>query len=142
MNDKIDGYDIEKTFNHCFFCGNINIERYKPFDIIGIYSRCPLCGAVAGLDRYTKGKEAGKLYLYWIDQEGAADRIEQDKRLREQALRKKRRDMRFMDDKEILQILKERPEIIRLLKTYDEIPEKKKPEAYHLIMTMLGKESL
>ena len=86
MDKTINEDDMEQTFNHCLFCGNVNVERYHPIGQLGIYSRCPLCGAVAGLDRYTKGKEAGKLYLYWIDQDGAADRIERDKRLREQEL--------------------------------------------------------
>ena len=47
-----------------------------------------------------------------------------------------------MTDKEILQILKERPEILRLLKAFDEIPEEKKPAAYKLIMQKLNEETV
>lgn len=88
MDKKIKEDDMERTFNHCLFCGNVNVERYRPLGQLGIYSRCPLCGAAAGLARYTSGRDAGRLYLYWVAREGAKYREEQDKQLREQELRR------------------------------------------------------
>lgn len=47
-----------------------------------------------------------------------------------------------MTDKEILRTFKERPEILRLLKAYDAIPEDKKAAAYELIMQKLKEETV
>lgn len=115
----------EEHFNLCPFCeGKSEIRRLIPATPIGIYAQCMTCGAVAGIGTMrTLSDPESRLYSYWSDREDAPDLNELE--------------AENLTLEEMHQLIKERPEILQLLKSYDSLPESRKPEAYNIIMTML-----
>ena len=52
---------VRHTLDCCPFCLCKDLKRESPEDVTGVYSLCPVCGAVGGIDR----RPDGTLYYYW-----------------------------------------------------------------------------